>query len=281
MDPKTTDIASLQYAWEDVLAHAEVFNSSSQAGTGLVAMGGMAFDPLKERTQLWENYPDQSMRIPEFVLTKSTDGCYLTCNIKVKPDDHSQQLANMIRAKEKELLSVKRSSSSDAITVISRKEINPEAWKRTVAQATEAIKNGEAQKIVLAREVRLKLSARANITSVLERLTESQPNSYVFAIEHGKDCFVGATPERLVKLDEGKLLSTCLAGTAPRGSDMTQDEAIGKALLQDPKNLQEHDFVVQMIKKSDRTLYKKHDSTGKTGIVQTKKPAAFIYTCRS
>lgn len=249
LDAKDADTASLQYAWENALMHADVYNPFTQAGTGLVAMGGMAFDPLKEKTELWENYPDHEMTIPEFVLTKAKDRCYLTCNVKVKQADHSQQLSNQVHAKEKELLSGKVSYTSD-MSIISREDVQPDAWKRTVSYATDMIKAGMAQKIVLAREVRLKLSAKVDIGGVLKHLMEGQPNSYVFAISHGTDCFVGATPERLVKLEAGKLLSTCLAGTAPRGENKAQDEAIGSALLRDPKNLQEHDFVVQMIKKA-------------------------------
>src|SRR5699024_6701004 len=77
-----------------------------------------------------------------------------------------------------------------------------------------------------------------------------QPNSYIFAFEHGEDCFIGATPERLVRVEGAKLLSTCLAGTAPRGNTKEADEKIAKDLLLDHKNREEHEYVVQMIKQS-------------------------------
>jgi menaquinone-specific isochorismate synthase len=249
LQTKTKAIHALQDAWEDTLAHADIFNPFQLPGTGLTAMGGMAFDPLKEKTGLWGNFPDQEMVIPEFVLTKSENGCYLTCNVKVNGNDHGQQLATLLKHREEALLS--GTESFDPIpSVLSKKEIAPDLWKKSVSAATEAIQRGEAKKIVLARELRLTFSATADIGSIIMKLRATQPNSYVFAADQGEDCFVGATPERLVKLDEGKLLSTCLAGTAPRGKNKQEDDAIGKALLEDPKNRHEHDFVVQMIKEA-------------------------------
>src|SRR5699024_1493071 len=100
--------------------------------------------------------------------------------------------------------------------IIAKKEIEPEKWKKTVQQAVEEIKQEKAKKIVLAREMRIKLDREANITLLLNKLQETQPNSYIFAFEHGDNCFIGATPERLVQVEGERLLSTCLAGTARR-----------------------------------------------------------------
>src|SRR5690625_2189317 len=98
--------------------------------------------------------------------------------------------------------------------------------------------------------MRISLEDEIIVGDVLEKLIETQPNSYIFAIEKGSDCFVGATPERLVKVTGNELLSTCLAGTAPRGETKEADEKIGSDLLNDAKNCEEHEYVVQMIKES-------------------------------
>jgi menaquinone-specific isochorismate synthase len=60
--------------------------------------------------------------------------------------------------------------------------------------------------------------------------------------------FIGATPERLVKKKENQVLSTCLAGSIKRGSTTYEDNVLGQQLLQDDKNLNEHNIVVKMIK---------------------------------
>src|SRR5699024_8505537 len=51
-------------------------------------------------------------------------------------------------------------------------------------------------------------------------------------------------------LEGNRLLSTCLAGTAPRGETKEEDESIQHALFNDDKNREEHAYVVQMIKES-------------------------------
>src|SRR5699024_4946932 len=103
---------------------------------------------------------------------------------------------------------------------------------------------GTIKKIVLARELRLQLSDETEIARILQKLLKTQPNSYVFAFVHGNDCFLGATPERLVKVEKQSLLSTCLAGTEPRRRTKEEEDAsIKRELLNDPKDREEKDLV--------------------------------------
>src|SRR5699024_12832054 len=60
----------------------------------------------------------------------------------------------------------------------------------------------------------------------------------------------GATPERLIKLKNNQLLSTCLARTAPRGKTEKEDLEIAEQLIHHEKNREEHDYVVEMIRNS-------------------------------
>ncbi|WP_233879203.1 isochorismate synthase [Virgibacillus halodenitrificans] len=235
--------------WRAILDKAIIYNDNKVPGAGIVALGGISFDPKKERTPLWENFNDSEFTVPEFLLTQNNGANYYTVNILVRKGDIAEQVANEIRDMEEILFSDTTLPSAD-VAILNRYEVAPEKWKESVELATREIGKGKASKIVLAREIRLKLNKSVNIASVLEKLLHTQPNSYIFAFEKGKDCFVGATPERLVRLDKCKLLSTCLAGTAPRGKNKEEDREISKSLLHDEKNRQEHEFVVQMIKQA-------------------------------
>ncbi|WP_188453989.1 isochorismate synthase [Virgibacillus oceani] len=235
--------------WRKITEDAIVHNPSHAPGTGMVAMGGMSFDPMKEKNNLWRNFEDSEFIIPQFILTKNKSDHFLTINLYVTKDDHSVQLAEELQRSESLLLNYSGNLPEGA-TIKERKEFAPEQWKNIVRLATEEIKQNEAEKIVLAREMRLKLSKKAEITAILSNFITSQTNCYIFAFEHGNDCFVGATPERLVKLENKQLLSTCLAGTAPRGKTKSEDVKISQALLHDSKNREEHDFVVKMIKEA-------------------------------
>ena len=56
----------------------------------------------------------------------------------------------------------------------------------------------------------------------------------------------GASPETLVKLEDGVLHTFPLAGTRPRGKTAEEDEALEMSLLEDPKELAEHNMLVDL-----------------------------------
>ncbi|MFC3041425.1 isochorismate synthase MenF [Virgibacillus xinjiangensis] len=240
-------IESTEEQWEYVLKTAVIRNPYKVPGTGAVALGGMTFDPEKERSGLWESFRPSLFTIPEYIMTKQQGSCYLTINIQVCKNDHPVQLARQVQDTAKTLLTGGGTKLQN-FRVSSKEEIAPQHWKETIRRATEKIQQGEAEKIVLARELRLTFDRGADISNIIRKLMKTQPNSYLFCFEKGDDCFLGATPERLVRLEEDKLLSACLAGTAPRGETKEEDERIGRELYHDRKNRQEHEFVVQMIR---------------------------------
>src|SRR5690625_961656 len=233
----------------DIQKKAIIHNPYEVPGTGVIALGGMSFDPQKKRTDLWENFKASQFTIPEFILTQNNEEYYYTM-IKMidKNDSPSELLTKWIKIEN--MLLEDSTILPISTRVIKKEEVLPEKWINSVRQAKEEIKSGQAKKIVLAREMRLKFAQPAKVSIMLQKLLKMQPNSYVFAFEKDGDCFVGATPERLIKLEGKHLLSTCLAGTAPRGKSAQEDKEIAQQLFQDEKNRKEHDYVVQMIKKS-------------------------------
>lgn len=239
----------LKEKWNGLLQKAIINNPYQISGTGITAIGGMDFDPLKPRTVLWENFATNELRIPTFLLMEKEDGVYLTITVYVNGEDNPTAIAKQL-AEQERFLTTYLEDGFCKPNLVSKEEINRNKWKEAVRKGTEFISTGYANKVVLARELKLKFKEPVQVTTVLQDLIESQPTSYIFAFEKAGDCFVGATPERLVKVEKNALLSTCLAGTAPRGKTDEEDKAIGEQLLYDQKNREEHDFVVQMIKKS-------------------------------
>jgi len=236
--------------WTTLLKEAWIDNPYRDIpGTGIVALGGMSFDPLKETTELWKKFKPSQFYIPELMLTEYEGNYYLSLNVFVNQADQAEIVAERLHQMEKDLLAGQQLTKQE-LRIEKEVEIDPIKWKQSVVKATEEITNKKAEKIVLAREVRLHFNEEANISAVLQQLLNTQQNSYVFAFESDGDCFIGATPERLVKIEKSELLSTCLAGTAPRGKTLEEDKRIGDQLLNDEKNRQEHDFVVKMIKKA-------------------------------
>ncbi|WP_405100459.1 isochorismate synthase MenF [Oceanobacillus sp. FSL H7-0719] len=242
--------AHTEEQWKALLKKATIDNPyESIPGTGIVAFGGMSFDPLEETTALWKKFQQSQFYIPELMFTEYKETHYLTINVLASKTDDAEELADHLEAAGKSFLNGEAFSGQD-LQIEKEIEIDPVTWKQSVRQATEEITEGKAEKIVLAREIRLHFDQQANIASVIKNLIKTQQTSYIFAFESDGDCFIGATPERLVKVEKSNLLSTCLAGTAPRGQTAEEDRKIGKQLLTDEKNRQEHEFVVKMIKKA-------------------------------
>lgn len=88
-------------------------------------------------------------------------------------------------------------------------------WEEGFERAIEALADGRLEKVVLARQVAYDWGASADALAVWSRLTRNNPGTYQFLV----DGLVGASPELLVGVDQGRVESLALAGTAgsPRG----------------------------------------------------------------
>ncbi len=121
-------------------------------------------------------------------------------------------------------------------------------YQRNVAQALHEIARGDYRKIVLSRARRLTTTEEFHPLGVLNHLRQHFPGCYSFSIANGKgQSFIGASPERLVRVANGRMHTEALAGSAPRGESASEDAALSRALLQSEKDLREHRLVLESI----------------------------------
>src|SRR2546425_2612806 len=103
------------------------------------------------------------------------------------------------------------------------------AWMDMVANIVNSIQLGAFEKVVLARGIQVTLddpAAAFDISLTLQRLRESYPNAYVFAIQRGERFFVGATPERLVQAPGGQIHTKAPAGAERAGRNPAEDTQV-------------------------------------------------------
>ena len=113
-----------------------------------------------------------------------------------------------------------------------------------VEKAKNYIREGDIFQIVLSN--RLSAPFKGSLFDTYRILRTINPSPYMFYFA-GTDVEVaGASPETLVKLENGILHTFPLAGTRPRGSSKEEDEALEKELLQDEKELAEHNMLVDL-----------------------------------
>ncbi len=113
-----------------------------------------------------------------------------------------------------------------------------------VNRAKEHIREGDIFQIVLSN--RLSAPFEGSLLNTYRMLRTINPSPYMFYFS-GTDVEVaGASPETLVKLENGVLHTFPLAGTRPRGSSDEQDKALEAELLADEKELAEHNMLVDL-----------------------------------
>lgn len=218
----------------------------SENGIGPRLIGGFSFDPKQTQTKTWVNFPATAFTLPKWLLTIENNKTWLTINILVDRESEIEKLANQLM-EEKVGLFVKNNLSPGQLNLI-YEEIAPNKWMHTVDKMAKAVREGFLDKIVLARQLRVEAHVgKMSVEQILINLSAQQRFSYIFAFERGDDCFLGASPERLINKEGNTLFSTCLAGTTGRGDTPEEDAKLGNALLHDKKNLEEHQFVVSMI----------------------------------
>lgn len=240
---------SIEKQRTEMLENSIIDADRSDPFTGPLFFGGFSFDPLKTKTKLWNGFPDAELVLPSFMLTCTGDETWLTVNVVVDPNDDAKQKARHILIEKDRILTDSKLFPGDLPAKdFEVQEVLPQRFKDSVRDAARSVRDGVMDKVVLSRELRLTSEEPFHPVQVLQSLRENQPNSYLFAIERGEACFIGASPECLVKREENRLFSACMAGTIARGETVEQDDKLGEELLNDPKNLEEHKLVVKMIR---------------------------------
>lgn len=113
-----------------------------------------------------------------------------------------------------------------------------------VEKAKHHIHEGDIFQIVLSN--RLAAPFEGSLLNTYRVLRTINPSPYMFYFS-GTDVEVaGASPETLVKLENGVLHTFPLAGTRPRGKTVEEDLALEKELLADEKELAEHNMLVDL-----------------------------------
>ncbi|HTQ30333.1 MAG TPA: isochorismate synthase [Opitutaceae bacterium] len=117
-----------------------------------------------------------------------------------------------------------------------------------VRRALEFIAAGELQKIVLARAKDLTAAQPLHPLRLLNGLRQRFAGCYAFSVANGRgQSFIGASPEQLLRVRGGTLLTEALAGSAGRGLTASDDAALGAALLHSEKDRREHRLVLDSI----------------------------------
>ena len=219
----------------EALARA-VFDRIAWHGAGPAIahlVGGFAFAPGTDPAGLWRGFPDGELALPD--LTYWSDGD------RVVRDVRRGSAWASLRPKP---LSVGRPATG----VVEFANGGLERYVERVQLALDEILAGQMEKVVVARDAHIRARMTIDPVAWLNALRERFPTCTLFAVGEGDAVFLGATPERLVRVSGETVTTAALAGTAPRGAAQAADRALGEALRICVKNGDEHAIVVRFIK---------------------------------
>lgn len=245
--------------WRAMTATALRFPGAQHRGAparGPLLMGGFAFAP-GDGGGPWQAFGDARLWVPRWVYQVAGRQAWLHAQIQV-PADHTaaaaRRLAEAALAAVPAVLEEQGPPAgpvepAGAGRLVQRRDVPPKTqWLAAVEEAVAAIRAGEMEKAVLARAVQVTVPGGFAPGPALRYLRAHYPDCYVFAVAQGGQCFLGATPERLVRLQDGQVDVACLAGSIGRGQSAAEDQRLGEALLASAKNRHEHQVVLDAIR---------------------------------
>ncbi len=155
-----------------------------------------------------------------------------------KAEDELNELVNLLRSGEKE-----KNTGGKLLGEV-KPLFEKKAFCTMVQKAKEHIVEGDIFQVVLSN--RLSAPFSGSLFDTYRHLRTINPSPYMFYFS-GTDVEVaGASPETLVKLENGVLHTFPLAGTRKRGTTPEEDEKLEKELLKDEKELAEHNMLVDL-----------------------------------
>ena len=197
-------------------------------------------------------FPPGTVFLPKWQITRLKDSCTIVANAIINTDINVKKLTETIWQKFDKFEShnyQKITTSSKNSISLKQIPVNDSAqFKTSVKSALKLIESQYFSKIVLSQAINVLSQTPFSLIDSLNNLRLTYPGCYVFSTSNGKgQNFIGASPERLISIDNNQLVTDALAGSAPRGKTEVEDANLGKGLLNSEKDLREHQVVIDFI----------------------------------
>jgi isochorismate synthase len=249
--PKGVDrFAAIDRGWRDLLVDAVIMDQSSGVpGAGPTLIGGFAFDPERAATRTWRDFPQARLTVPLIQLVERGGACWLTTSLVVNSAGETEIDLSLLARLRAAVLDAQpcSSESQPAMTNVDAVAYNESRkasdWRATVRAAVTRIRSGDLEKVVLAREVHAETTRDFDVAETIRQLRYAHPTCYVFGFWAGDSAFVGATPERLIRVDGQEVQASSLAGSTRRGATPADDAAQAQELFASEKERSEHEIV--------------------------------------
>jgi salicylate biosynthesis isochorismate synthase/menaquinone-specific isochorismate synthase len=199
-----------------------------------IAVGGFAYRPDRDPGGAWSGFPALLFRVPELAVVRRRGRTFVSAATPA-----AQELLDLAPA-------AVRAPAARRLDVTPVR--NPLAWTAAIEGAAARLRAGEAEKVVLAREVVARGDGVVSAGSVVRGLRAAYPSCFTYLIT-GADgtAFAGASPELLIRRSGSRAFAQPMAGSVARGATDTEDERLAGQLTQSPKDAMEHQLVSRFV----------------------------------
>ncbi|WP_308291650.1 isochorismate synthase [Microbacterium sp. G2-8] len=215
-------IGAIADLWRAISQATDVDDEVRIPGTGLVGFGALAFDDTSAAPS--------TLIVPTTVLGRRGDRAWIT---RIRIADRPDELPAAVR--------IPLGPSWSA--TLGPGAMDPEAHDAAVRDALAAIESGEIGKVVIARDLAGTVPAQADLRRLVSSLASEYPDTWTYAV----DGLIGASPETLVTVHGGEVSARVLAGTRPRGANVSEDDSVPFELSTSDKDRAEHAFAVDSV----------------------------------
>jgi len=228
---------------------------------GLV--GYFSYDTVRYiETRLADSKLEDSLKTPDILLMVSDEvvvfdnlqaKIYIIVHAEPSLDDAYARAKQRLETLVKQLLNYNLPISNFQLNDITTNKITEgdfnsgfarASYEQAVERAKEYIMAGDIMQVVLSQ--RLSIACKAPPLNVYRALRCLNPSPYMYYFNLGDFHIVGSSPEILVRLEEQQITVRPLAGTRPRGKTETEDLALERELLADPKERAEHLMLIDL-----------------------------------
>lgn len=225
--------------------------------------GGFAFRNDFVPDNAWFNFHPSHFVLPHYQLLQRGSEAWLTINAHIPAEEDAQAILPELQVALQEKIEQLRSGGAERRRSRGKGDhathntqhtvsypMSYAQWNTMISSATEQIKAGAFQKVVLSRVCEIRFEEDAAVDEAITYLNETYPECYRFLFEpRPHHAFYGATPELLVQMNGREIATMGLAGSAPRGKTAAADAQLAHELLSSEKNQHEHRLVVDSIRR--------------------------------
>ncbi len=252
---------------EDPIRYIEKFQSSYRAPSldnlplfsgGLV--GYFGYDTVRYvEKRVRDTQPDDDIGTPDILLMVSNDvvifdslkgKLHLVSHVNPNTDNiYQATIEKLDRLVDKLSEPIPRERHAPDVGPYVHEEdfvssYGKEKFEKDVDRIKEYILAGDVMQVVLAQ--RMSTTIEAAPLDLYRALRSLNPSPYMYYMNLKEFHIVSSSPEILARLDRGEVTVRPLAGTRRRGRDDTEDRALERELLADPKEIAEHLMLIDL-----------------------------------